>query len=81
MDLSSIEIEKEPVIVFMGTPDFALPILNGLLENYKIRAVVTQPDKVGNRHHLSEPPIKTLAKQHSLLILQPRSIKEEYAFP
>ena len=48
MDLSSIEIEKELQVVFMGTPGFAVPVLQGLLENYNVRAVVTQPDRKGN---------------------------------
>ena len=47
-NLDEIEVEKELCILFMGTPEFSVPILEGLIENYKIRAVVTQPDrKVG----------------------------------
>ena len=38
MDLSNINIEKELQIVFMGTPSFAVPILEGLIDNYKVRA-------------------------------------------
>ena len=62
MDLSSIQIEKELQIVFMGTPEFAVPVLEGLLENYNIRAVVTQPDKVRGRDgEVSYSPIKKVA--------------------
>ena len=78
MDLSSIEIEKDLQIVFMGTPDFAAPILEGLIENYKVRAVVTQPDKPGNHGQVSFSPIKQLANKHTLLVLQPSKIKEDY---
>lgn len=78
MDLSNIEIEKELKIVFMGTPEFAVPILQGLLDNYNIRAIVTQPDRRGNHGNISFSPIKRLAMEHNLLILQPENIKSDY---
>lgn len=78
MDLSSIEIEKELQIVFMGTPEFAVPILQGLLDNYTVRAVVTQPDKPGNHGQVTISPIKKLAQEHAVLVLQPERIREEY---
>ena len=78
MDLSSIEISKELQIVFMGTPEFAVPILQGLLDNYHVRAVVTQPDKPGNHGQIAISPIKKLAQEHAILVLQPEHIKEEY---
>lgn len=78
MDLSNIEIEKELKIVFMGTPEFAVPILQGLLDNYKVRAVVTQPDRKGNHGNISFSPIKRLAMENNLLVLQPENIKSDY---
>ncbi|MEG2322490.1 MAG: methionyl-tRNA formyltransferase [Bacilli bacterium] len=72
MDLSKIEIEKEVQIIFMGTPVFAVPVLQGLLDNYKVRAVVTQPDKG------AYSPIKKLALDNNILVLQPHKIKEEF---
>ena len=78
MDYSNIKIEKDLVIVFMGTPEFAVPVLQGLLENYKIRAVVTQPDRPGNHGKINISPIKKLALEHAILVLQPESIKEDY---
>lgn len=79
MDLSSIQIEKELQIIFMGTPDFAVPVLEGLLDNYHVRAVVTQPDKVRGRDgEVSYSPIKKVALENTLLVLQPTKIKEEY---
>ena len=78
MDLSNIEIEKELKIVFMGTPEFAVPILQGLLDNYNVRAVVTQPDRKGNHGNISFSPIKRLAMENNLLVLQPENIKSDY---
>lgn len=78
MDLSSIEIEKELQVVFMGTPGFAVSVLQGLLENYNVRAVVTQPDRKGNHGHITESPIKKLAKENTLLVLQPEDIREDF---
>ncbi len=59
-------------IVFMGTPAFSVPILEGLLEaGYEVAAVVTQPDRpVGRKNHHSDP-VKEAAVKHGLLVLQP----------
>ena len=78
MDFSNIKIEKELQIVFMGTPEFAVPVLQGLLDNYKVRAVVTQPDRKGNHNQITISPIKKLAQDNTLLVLQPEKIKEDY---
>ena len=78
MDYSNINVEKELEIVFMGTPGFAVPVLQGLIDNYKIRAVVTQPDRPGNHGQINVSPIKKLASEHAILVLQPEHIKEEY---
>lgn len=78
MDFSNIKIEKELQIVFMGTPEFAVPVLQGLLDNYKVRAVVTQPDRKGNHNQISISPIKKLANDNAILVLQPEKIKEDY---
>lgn len=78
MDFSNIKIEKELQIVFMGTPEFAVPILQGLIDNYKVRAVVTQPDRKGNHNQISISPIKKLANDKAILVLQPEKIKEDY---
>lgn len=78
MDFSNIKIEKELQIVFMGTPEFAVPVLQGLLDNYKVRAVVTQPDRKGNHNQITISPIKKLAQDKAILVLQPEKIKEDY---
>lgn len=78
MKLEDLNIEKEIQIVFMGTPEFAVPILQGLIDNYKVRAIVTQPDKpVGRNGKLSISPIKKLGNDNTILVLQPEKIKED----
>ena len=77
MNLDDINIKKDPVIIFMGTPDFSVPVLEGLIENYKVKAVVTQPDKpVGRKGEVKYPPIKEVAIKNDILCLQPNRIKE-----
>ena len=79
MNIEDIEIKKELKIVFMGTPDFSVPVLDALIKNYKVKAVVTQPDKlVGRSGKLAKPPVKLLAEQHDILVIQLKKIKEEY---
>ena len=66
-------------IVFMGTPEFAVPALRQLCSspNYDIVALVTQPDKPANRgQKISPPPVKLVAEQHNVPIFQPKSIKK-----
>lgn len=66
-------------IVFMGTPDFAVPSLEILLSHgYTISAVVTAPDKPrGRGQQVSVTPVKEAALKHSLPVLQPDSLKDE----
>lgn len=63
-------------IVFMGTPAFSVPILEGLLDaGYEIAAVVTQPDRpVGRKKIITPTPVKAAAQKHGLLVLQPEKI-------
>ena len=78
MNLEDIKVEKELKIIFMGTPDFSVPILKGLIENYKVRAIVTQPDKmVGRQQKILPPPIKVVGNENTILVLQPSKIKDE----
>ena len=66
-------------VVFMGTPDFAVPILEGLIENYNVVGVVSQPDKkVGRHQELVSTPIKQVAIKNNILCLQPVKVREEY---
>ena len=74
-----MNVEKKLKIVFMGTPDFAVPILEALIEKYGVMAIVTQPDKeVGRDRILMPTPIKKVGNDHTILVLQPKKIREEY---
>lgn len=66
-------------IIFMGTPDFAVPCLNALIrsEKFNIKAVYTQPDKpVGRKQILTHPPVKTLALENDIEVFQPAKIRK-----
>ena len=66
-------------ILFMGTPDFSVNVLNGLIENYDVVGVVTQPDKeVGRHRELKAPPVKEVALKHNIPVYQPNHIRKEY---
>ena len=66
-------------IIFMGTPEFAVPIFKGLVEHYHVVAVVTQPDKcVGRKQIMMPSPIKEASALYNIPVLQPENIKEEY---
>lgn len=70
---------KKKKIVFMGTPEFAVPILEGLIENYHVVGVVSQPDKkIGRKQILSPTPVKICAINHQIKVLQPQDIKKDY---
>lgn len=66
-------------VVFFGTPDFAVPTLLGLLgSRHRVVAVVTQPDKPrGRGHQVVAGPVKQLAIQHGIELLQPERMKAE----
>lgn len=68
-------------ILFMGTPDFAVPCLNALVEQgYNVVAVVTQPDRPkGRKGDLTPPPVKVAAMAHGLPVLQPEKVRTEEA--
>lgn len=75
MNLENIQVEKGLKIIFMGTPEFSVPVLDGLIKNYPVRAVITQPDrKVGREGKIVYPPVKRKAQEHTLLVLQPENI-------
>ena len=66
-------------IVFMGTPDFSVPILVALHQKYSVDLVVTQPDKfVGRRKVLTESPVKVKALDLGIEVFQPRVIRKDY---
>lgn len=67
-------------IVFMGTPDFAANVLEGLLENkYNVVGVVSQADKkVGRKQVLTPSPVKEMALKYDLPVFTPTCIKDDY---
>ena len=70
---------KELRVIFMGTPEFSLNVLSMLIENTCVVAVVTQPDKiVGKIKEKSFTPIKKLALENGIMVLQPEKIRKEY---
>ncbi len=66
-------------VVFMGTPEFAVPILQSLIDNpeYDIQAVLTQPDHhIGRKRTLHQSPVKELAEQYNIEVLQPAKLSK-----
>ena len=79
MNIEDVVVEKELRVVFMGTPRFSVPVLEALIDNYNVVAVVTQPDKaIGRGGKIGITPIKQVAINHNILVIQPKRIKEEY---
>lgn len=69
-------------VLFMGTPDFAVPTLEALVKGgYEIAGVVSQPDKPrGRGHHLMPTPVKAYAEAQGIAVYQPATLKgEEFA--
>ena len=63
----------------MGTPEFSVKVLQGLIDHYDVVGVVTQPDKeVGRKREVKFSPIKELALKKDIRVYQPVKIKEEY---
>ncbi len=66
-------------VVFMGTPEFAVPILQSLIDNpeYDVQAVLTQPDHhIGRKRNLHQSPVKELAEQYNIEVLQPAKLSK-----
>ena len=70
---------KNKNIVFMGTPDFSVPVLKMLIENTNVLLVVTQPDKiVGKDKTVSFNPVKKLALEENIPVFQPIRIRKDF---
>ena len=65
-------------VIFMGTPDFAVPCLNRILDaGHEVLGVFTQPDKPrGRKQVLTPPAVKTLALERGLTVYQPRTLRD-----
>ena len=77
-----ILLPVRPRIIFMGTPDFALPSLEALMAHgHHVLAVVTQPDRPRGRSGKPAPsPVKRLAKRLGITVLQPERVSDESFF-
>ena len=70
---------KDKRVVFMGTPDFSVPVLKMLIENTNVVLVVTQPDSYVGRHQtLTYSPVKKLALENNIEVFQPEKIRKDY---
>ena len=73
------EENKKIRIVFMGTPSFAVPILEGLIKQYQVVMVVCQPDRKKDRKgKVVIPDTKRVALEHGIEVFQPLKIREDY---
>jgi len=67
-------------VVFMGSPDFALPTLQALNQQYEVVGVVTQPDRASGRGRaLKAPPVKLLAQELNIPVIQPEKLRQPEA--
>ena len=72
---------KNKKIVFMGSPEFAIPSLIDLIKSFNVVGVVTQPDKPAGRGKvLKAPPIKEIALNHEIECIQPKKLTEPGVF-
>lgn len=73
-------IMKDKKIVFMGTPDFAVPVLKMLVAKTNVIMVVTQPDKeVGRKKLIQYSPVKQIAIENNIPIFQPEKIRKDFS--
>ena len=72
---------KDKKVVFMGTPEFSVPVLDMLNKNTNVVLVVTQPDKeVGRHHEIKFSPVKEYAVNNNIEVYQPNKIRNEYEY-
>lgn len=72
-------MNQEIKVVFMGTPDFSVPVLKMLIAQYRVVGIVAQPDKpVGRAGKMSISPVKKVALEENIPLYQPVKIRKEY---
>lgn len=78
--LSKENFPSQPRLIFMGTPQFAVPTLEALIDKgHEILAVVTQPDRPKGRGRKQVPsPVKELAVTHQIKVLQPQKVSDDH---
>lgn len=63
----------------MGTPEFSVNVLNGLIDNYEVVGIVSQPDKeVGRKKILTPTPTKEIGLKNNIKVIQPKKIRKEF---
>lgn len=67
-------------IIFMGTPEFSVPILKALNEKYEVLLVISQPNRVKKKGVLIDTPVASLAKELNLNLIQPEKIADEFEY-
>ena len=68
-------------IIFMGTPDFAIPALKEINKYFKLSCVISQPAKKAKRgHNILKSPVQNFAEQNKLIIKTPTRIEDEYNY-
>lgn len=73
--------EANARIIFMGSPDFAVPIFEELVKSYRVVGVVTQPDRpAGRGRKMTSPPVKVASLAHNIPVIQPEKMKEPGVF-
>ncbi|MCX6745195.1 MAG: methionyl-tRNA formyltransferase [Candidatus Parcubacteria bacterium] len=72
---------KELKVIFMGTPDFGVPVFVSLIHSTNVIAAVTQPDKkVGRKQEITQSPIKEVALENKIRVLQPLKVHDNSEF-
>lgn len=72
---------KDKKVVFMGTPEFSVPVLKELIENTNVVLVVTQPDAyVGRKRILTPSPVCRLAEENNIEVFKPEKLRKEYEY-
>ena len=70
---------KDKRVIFMGTPEFSVPVLEMLIKETNVIGVVTQPDSyVGRHHELKFSPVKEVAVKNNIKVFQPEKIRNDY---
>lgn len=73
------DVMKKSKVVFMGTPEFSVPVLEMLIEKCEVLMVVTQPDsEVGRKKILTPSPVKLVALEHGIPVMQPERIRKDF---
>lgn len=72
---------KDKRVVFMGTPEFSVPVLKRLIEETNVVLVVTQPDAyVGRKRVLTPSPVCKLAEENNIEVFKPIKLRQDYEY-